>query len=201
MLEQGFSGVRDYAVGDFVLRPPYFLHADEAGAGGALFLRLSVSRERWRLLRERRGWRPVSGSFEISAAEWAGALSYEFGGDFLLDRAKIREQETYDRTKAMNEAAERIAGGHAAISVLADAMNMPLYEFSRRFLRAQGSSPAEFRRNAKLQRGMKMLAETDDSLSAVAQDCGFFDQSHFSRELKRATSLSPRAFRRWADVN
>lgn len=42
----------------------------------------------------------------------------------------------------------------------------------------------------------KLLATTSLGLSEVAETCGFFDQSHFTREFKRSLNLTPGQFRK-----
>jgi AraC-like DNA-binding protein len=40
-----------------------------------------------------------------------------------------------------------------------------------------------------------MLRRTDKSIIQIAMECGFEDQSYFSRVFKRYTGSSPRAYR------
>lgn len=42
----------------------------------------------------------------------------------------------------------------------------------------------------------KLMATTALEISAVAEHCGFFDQSHFTRELKKTINLTPGQFRK-----
>lgn len=46
----------------------------------------------------------------------------------------------------------------------------------------------------------KLLATSALKISAVAGNCGFFDQSHFTREFKRAINLTPGEFRKLLTV-
>jgi AraC family transcriptional regulator len=48
----------------------------------------------------------------------------------------------------------------------------------------------------RLERTERLLAETDLSLSQVALDSGFSDQSHFSSCFRKHFGTSPRSFRR-----
>ena len=47
----------------------------------------------------------------------------------------------------------------------------------------------------RISEAKKLLASSALDLSAIAEHCGFFDQSHFTRELKRAINLTPGQFR------
>ena len=42
----------------------------------------------------------------------------------------------------------------------------------------------------------RLLATTTMSVTEIADTCGFFDQSHFTRQLKNAINLTPGQFRR-----
>lgn len=46
----------------------------------------------------------------------------------------------------------------------------------------------------------KLLATTSLGLSEIGDTCGFFDQSHFTREFKRALSMTPGQFRKLLQV-
>jgi len=59
-----------------------------------------------------------------------------------------------------------------------------------------GCSMTEYIRKVKVEKAAQMLiAEPSTSLSAIAYDCGFADQSHFSRVFKNQLGLTPLEFR------
>jgi AraC family transcriptional regulator len=82
----------------------------------------------------------------------------------------------------LNEAA-KLAGVH------------PVH-FSREFQRYLRMTPTVFRRRARVRRATQLLLLTDARLSSIALECGFSDQSHFTREFRLATGLAPDSFRR-----
>ncbi|WP_292537313.1 AraC family transcriptional regulator [Mesorhizobium sp.] len=57
-------------------------------------------------------------------------------------------------------------------------------------------SPRRWLTKERIMMAQKMLLETDLTVSDVADQCGFFDAYHFSREFKRSIGTSPRYWRR-----
>jgi AraC-like DNA-binding protein len=68
--------------------------------------------------------------------------------------------------------------------------------FSREFHRYVRMTPTAFRRGARVRRATELLLSTNTRLTLVAQECGFSDQSHLTREFGAAVGLSPATFRR-----
>jgi AraC-like DNA-binding protein len=50
----------------------------------------------------------------------------------------------------------------------------------------------------RLQLARRQLTESNDAVGTIAQACGFYDQSHFTRAFKKYTGLTPLAYRRQA---
>ena len=66
----------------------------------------------------------------------------------------------------------------------------------RAFRIAVGLSPAAYWRLRRIDDCARELRRRDWTLSAIALDAGYADQSHFSREFKDVVGLSPGAYRR-----
>lgn len=79
---------------------------------------------------------------------------------------------------------------------LAEQMDLAPETLSRGFGRAYGITPARFRSEIKAQRALASLMNSDLSLAAVAADCGYADQSHFTRAIVQLTGRTPGFWRR-----
>jgi len=66
---------------------------------------------------------------------------------------------------------------------------------AERFRDAMGDTPLNHLRVLRMQRAMRLLAETDHKLETVATEVGYQDPFSFSKVFKRTTGVSPKAFR------
>jgi AraC-like DNA-binding protein len=66
---------------------------------------------------------------------------------------------------------------------------------AERFRDAMGDTPLNHLRVLRMQRAMRLLAETDHKLEAVAADVGYQDAFSFSKVFKRTVGVSPKVFR------
>ena len=78
---------------------------------------------------------------------------------------------------------------------LAAVSNMSLRAFERQFLASFHLTPQKYLRKLRLRVASRALIYTAASLSELALDCGFADQSHFTREFRRQFGRTPRDYR------
>lgn len=57
-----------------------------------------------------------------------------------------------------------------------------------------GLAPTSFNKIKRFQISLKLLAKNEQPLTAIAYHCGYFDQSHFIRDFKAFTGLTPSAY-------
>lgn len=62
------------------------------------------------------------------------------------------------------------------------------------FLRHTGLTPKLYSKINRFQNSLRLVAKRSASLTAVAYECGYFDQSHFIREFKSFTGILPSAY-------
>jgi AraC-like DNA-binding protein len=83
----------------------------------------------------------------------------------------------------------RSAAKHARLS--------PSY-FSRRFRQSFGVTFSRFVAHRRIARAQAMMTRSSSSLCQIALDCGFTDQSHFTRTFGSLTGSTPSQWRRTA---
>ncbi len=66
----------------------------------------------------------------------------------------------------------------------------------RRFKQATDLSPGAYLQQRRLQLAQELLRDTNLEISAIAEQIGYTEAAHFSRQFKQETQLSPSAFRR-----
>lgn len=66
---------------------------------------------------------------------------------------------------------------------------------AERFRTTMGETPLAYLRTVRMQKAMRILAETTRTLEQVAQAVGYQDAFGFSKVFKRSVGLSPREFR------
>ena len=80
---------------------------------------------------------------------------------------------------------------------LANLVFISPYHFARMFKNTFGISPHKFQMRLKIERAKQLMQanRASASLTQIAFDLGFADQSHFSNNFKRLTGISPRQFK------
>ena len=87
-------------------------------------------------------------------------------------------------------------GESIATEELAEMAGLSVSHFERRFRLAFGASPRQYLIRVRVERAATMLRESDQSITAIANACGFYDHAHFSRSFRRVMSIAPSAYRR-----
>jgi AraC family transcriptional regulator len=83
-----------------------------------------------------------------------------------------------------------------AVAQLARLVGLSEAHFARAFKQTAGVAPHRFIVERRLERGKRMLADTEDSIAQIATECGFADQAHFARTFSQAFGMSPSALRK-----
>ena len=94
------------------------------------------------------------------------------------------------------EVFERDLPSEASPSWLAKLAKMPAHRFAKTMKLVFGLTPTQFISKGRLGKATHLLLHSDQTISEIAQVCGYFDHSAFSRAFKKATGSTPQAFRR-----
>jgi len=69
-------------------------------------------------------------------------------------------------------------------------------QFERQFVHLFGTTPREYLVRVRVYAACRLLVETDDNVTQIAMQTGFYDHSHFCRTFRRIMGISPGLFRR-----
>ncbi len=114
--------------------------------------------------------------------------SFSYFDCFFLERIKNKNIPLQSVINDIN-----VTKGQISIYELAQKNCTTVRQLERNFKKYIGLSPKEYTNIIRFQNALNCIQKTDDdqSLSDIAFECGYYDLSHFSNEIKRNTGLSP----------
>ena len=86
-------------------------------------------------------------------------------------------------------------GDEISTEQLSDMAGLSVSHFERRFRLAFGSSPRQYLIRVRIENAARLLRETDNSVTEIAQASGFYDHAHFSRSFRRLMNTTPTRYR------
>jgi AraC family transcriptional regulator len=171
--------------GMFALRPSGFRHQVRFGPDGALILSAAVDAETLNHCETRQsGWGYAP---EILLRAVMGADDVD---GILLDIAAYQVRPRPQRpARWLTRARDSMIEEGTPIAALARDAGVHRVHFSRAFTRAFGAPPSAYRRRMAALRAVAAAIDGREAADS-AYACGFADQSHMARVLKRTTGLS-----------
>ncbi len=107
----------------------------------------------------------------------------EGGGDFAQVAEAVRRiQAQYDQPLKVEDLAQR-----AKLSV---------YQFDQRMRRIFQITAGQLIQKVRLEAALQRLRQSDASIAAIASECGYSDQSAFTRRFRQTVGFSPSEYRR-----
>lgn len=83
-----------------------------------------------------------------------------------------------------------------SIAQIATECSLSRSHFSRAFKKNTGYSPRDWFLQVRLDKAKALLSDSSVSISRISLDCGFADQSHFTRVFTRVVGITPFSWRR-----
>ncbi len=82
------------------------------------------------------------------------------------------------------------------VSDLAEHVSLSVSQLQREFSRLFTITPRQYIREVRIGVARHRLASSDDGMAQIASACGFYDQSHFTRQFKASTGMTPLGYHR-----
>ncbi|WP_052573590.1 AraC family transcriptional regulator [Haloferula sp. BvORR071] len=79
---------------------------------------------------------------------------------------------------------------------LAKQAGLSTSQFERLFRKALGSSPRQYLQRVRIEHACLFLVESEDTVAAIAQRCGYYDHAHFTKAFVALKGKTPTAFRK-----
>jgi AraC-like DNA-binding protein len=180
-IEAGDQGRVCAEAGDVLIHDAFEAHLNEFGAAGGLVINLPPVRGL------DAGSRRVEDLDLIARlAEWDSIAA----GLALLEESKPVMHEPMDWPDHVADALEREP--ERLVANWACELGLAPQSLSRGFKQVFGVTPKRYRADQRALRAVRYLTKGPCKLADVAAVCGFADQAHMSREVRKLTGLSPR---------
>ena len=82
------------------------------------------------------------------------------------------------------------------IKELAALVHLSISQFERRFRKVFQISPLKHIMNVRIRAASLRLTTSNETIAAIALDCGFYDHSHFTRNFSKIMGVSPKEYRK-----
>lgn len=110
---------------------------------------------------------------------------------FLLDQLKLNVR----KPELHNDIIKHMVNNGCTDSInnLTEKHGLSVKQLERKFISSIGLTPKSFSRIVRFQRAIKQI-QNSQSLTILALDQGYYDQSHFNHEFKHFSGFSPSSF-------
>lgn len=138
---------------------------------------------------ERRLWRSIKAPW-MRGKRIAGMVNI----GVLVEREALGDQRADVMPRLVDWMARHACEAHSITSI-AEQSNMSRRTLERYFIEKTGQSPVRYRSHCRIEHAKSLLEAKAKSLTEVAMECGFCDQSHFTRVFRAEAGCTPRQWR------
>jgi AraC-like DNA-binding protein len=113
---------------------------------------------------------------------------FDYLNHFFFDRIKMKNNPLQSVIQDIHS-----TNGQISIDELSKRNFKTVRQLERNFKKLVGLSPKEYSNIIRFQNALNIIKNSDEnrSLLDIAFECGFYDHSHLTNEIKRYTGLSP----------
>jgi AraC family transcriptional regulator len=122
-------------------------------------------------------------------------VAHTYGGMRARSEPKLGTLARWQERRAKELLAANLTGG-ITLADLAKACELSIRHFTRAFRGTTGLSPHAWLLRLRIEKAKSLLMSSRRALAEIALECGFADQSHFSRTFQRAVGSSPGEWQR-----
>lgn len=114
---------------------------------------------------------------------------------FLLKRLSMKKKKA-DKLMMIGEIMKDMRRNEFAdrIETTASQYNITPRYLQKLFLQYTGVTPKLYTKINRFQRSLQLIGQNSESFTSIAYDCGYSDQSHFIRDFKAFTGLTPSSY-------
>ncbi|MCG7386044.1 helix-turn-helix domain-containing protein [Paenibacillus sp. ACRRY] len=110
----------------------------------------------------------------------------------VIPEATMHKADTAHR---IEEQLQNIISSEGSITQMAEELNLSRSQCTKIFKEIYGISPRQYVTEKKLNHAKQLLVSTNKTIEDIADELGYHSVSHFSRQFRRGTGLSPNQFR------
>lgn len=111
-------------------------------------------------------------------------------------QAANERSEDYSRVARAVQRIQKHYGETLRVKVLAAHAELSVYQFDQRIQKIFHLTAGQLIQKVRMEAAVRRLRETKGPIAAIALDCGYSDQSAFTRQFRLTVGLSPSEYRR-----
>jgi AraC-like DNA-binding protein len=104
--------------------------------------------------------------------------------------------EDYSRVADIVKHIHQHYGDTLKVTELAEQSGLSSYQLEHRIRRIFQITVGQLIQKVRMEAAVKRLRDSEDPIADIALDCGYSDQSAFTRQFRQTTGLSPSEYRR-----
>ena len=134
------------------------------------------------------------------ADSMATALAAHLLRHYSIRKHEIREHEDglskYKLVQAIEYINAHLGVNKLSLASIATELHMSQFYFCRLFKQSTGMTPHQYLIQQRIERAKLLLRLPELTITRVAEECGFANQSHFAKYFRSRTGVSPQQFRK-----